>query len=135
MRKVKIIVLSLMFLSLWLAAAPASDGVTYRVDPKMKNPPIIVKFTGTVIDNISLKSHKDSLSAFLPRLTKKTLIDNVNSGYCLYSSEGKLFKLKHESTEALWNTFRNVKVSTYKIRGNAQKLNDTLLILDYVCLD
>ncbi len=132
MHKMNVLFFSLLVISISYVSVFAS-GIEYKIDPKKKNAPIIIKFSGTIIDNISLKNNKDSLSVFLPKLKKQTLIDNAKSGYSIYLSTGKLYNLKHQSTESLWNTFRNMKSSTFKISGNAQRLADSLLILDYVC--
>jgi hypothetical protein len=134
MRTINLVICSILTLSLFGAPIWAND-LIYKVDKKRKGAPIIIKITGAIIDNISLKSNKNALEAFLPGLTKQTLIANAKSGYSIYLTNKEVRPLIHESTESLWNTFRNMKNSTFRISGNAQILGDSLLILDYYCLD
>ena len=106
--------------------------ITYKVDKTKKNAPIIIKFSGRLIDNISLREHKDSLDSFLPKLAVKTVIDNARSGLCLKAKDGKLYNLKFESSETIWSTMTKMKnTATISISGHAQKLADSLLILDF----
>ena len=106
-------------------------------DVSKKKTSNIIKFTGTIIDNKSLKEHADSLPGFLSHLQKDVVHDNVRSGYSLYSTDGKIYKLAFETVEAIWNDLRTPRggstIHTLKISGNARKLGaDTLKIIDFV---
>jgi hypothetical protein len=105
--------------------------------PAKKNAPPAFKFTGTVIDNKSLKLHKDSLDSFLPHLKKEDVYNNVAWGYSLYTTDGKIYTLCRESTNCFWNVIKPVRgrsvILSLKISGNAQNMGDSLKILD--CYD
>jgi hypothetical protein len=101
-----------------------------------KNAPAKLKFTGTIIDNKSLKAHKDSLSAFIPRLTKEEVYQNVAYGYSLYTTDGKIYNLCRQTVGCLWNDIRNPRggssMSSLKISGNARIVGDSLRVMDFV---
>jgi hypothetical protein len=110
-------------------------GASFSATPKKKAPPII-EFTGTVIDNKTLKQHADSLQVYLPKLDKMDVHNNVKSGYSLVSTDGKVYKLDFESVEALWNAIKTPRggspLHSLKIHGMGLKLgNDSLKITGY----
>ena len=111
-----------------LVAANASEG-----KKKPAHAPLF-QFSGTIIDNKSLKDHADSISAFLPRLTKEDVHDNVKAGYSLIGSDGTVYKLAQESVQAIWNDIKSPSggctLHSMKIAGRGWKLGqDSLKIL------
>jgi hypothetical protein len=104
--------------------------------PAKKNAPVKIKFTGTIIDNKSLKAHKDSLSVFIPQLTKETVYRNVAYGYSLYTVDGKIYNLCKETVGCLWNDIKNPRggssMASLKISGNARIIGDSIRVMDFV---
>ena len=122
----------LMAMVIALAAALAA---TFASDGKKKSTPDpLMQFSGTIIDNKSLKEHADSLPAFLQRLNKDVVHDNVNAGYSLICPDDKVYKLAQESTQAIWNDIKSptggCTLHSLKIAGKGWKIGqDSLKIL------
>jgi len=115
--------------------AAGTVGLSFSA-PAKKKPQVIIEFTGTVIDNKSLKEHADSLEMYLPKLDRMTVHNNVKSGYSLITIDGKRYKLDFDTVESLWNDLKNAKgkspLHTLKIHGMGLKLgNDSLKITGF----
>ena len=115
--------------------AAGAISVCFSATPK-KKPQTIIEFTGTFIDNKSLKEHADSLAAFLPKADRMTVHNNVKSGYSLITTDGKIYKLDFGTVEALWNDLKNARgkspLRTLKIHGMGLKLGaDSLEITGF----
>jgi hypothetical protein len=123
-----------IFVAAFLFVNAHADQPGFQIKSKTSK---VMKFTGTVIDNKSLGEHKDSLVAFLPKLNRNIVHDNVQSGYSIYMTDGKIYKLAFSSVSGIYNDIRSPRgdctMHSLKISGNARILaGDTLQIIDFI---